>query len=357
MKRIFALTLVLCALLCACKTQEPVEETTETTLYTTEATTTVETEPPVVYRHPLTGEALETPWTGRVTAVVINNLKQALPQHGISDAELFYEIETEGGITRMLALYSDLTGIDKIGPVRSTRTFMNNTAMAYDAPLIHCGGSVPGIKGGFDDSGNVIENWNHINQQYNGGYFYRDKERSNNGYAYEHTLFTTGEMLMEGLADKGYDTPSQNLQDYGLVFAEEPALEGETANKITVTFKGGKTTTMEYNASKGVYEASQYGKAYVDGNNDARMAFRNVVVLYSPQWSIDDGFYYRSYYKLIGEGKGHMAVDGKIVPILWKRASLREPFTYTLEDGTPLEFGVGKSYFAVVTEKNIVAYE
>ena len=356
MKRIFALLLVLCSLLIACKSEEPAE-TTEATTEATTQTTTVETEPPVVYRHPLTGEVLDNPWFGRATAVVINNLKAALPQHGISGADIFYEIETEGGITRMLAIYSDLTGVDRIGPVRSTRTFMNNTAMAYDAPLIHCGGSVPGIKGGYDDSGNVIDNWNHINQQYNGGYFYRDKERYSAGYNYEHTLFTTGEMLMEGLADKGYDVASETLRDYGLQFTEEPVINGETANKVTITFRGGKTTTMDYNAEKGVYEVSQYGKAYVDGNNDVRMAFRNVVVLYSPQWFIDDGAYYRSYYKLVGEGVGHMAVDGEIVPIKWTRPSLKEPFTYTLEDGTPLEFGTGKSYFAVVVESKTVAYE
>ena len=356
MKRIFALFLVLCLLLCGCQGEAPAE-TTETTLNTTEATTTVETEPPVVYRHPLTGEVLDNPWIGRVTAVVINNLKDAMPQHGISDADVFYEIETEGGITRMLALYSDLTGVGKIGPIRSTRTFMNNVAMAYDAPIMHCGGSVPGIKGGFDDSGNTIDNWNHINQQYNGAYFYRDKDRSKAGYSYEHTLFTTGEKLLEGLADKGYDVASQTLQDYGMVFTEEPAIQGETAKTVEITFRGQHTTTMTYNAAKGVYEASQYGKAYVDGNNDKRMAFRNVVVLYSPQWFISDGAYYRSYYDLIGEGKGHMAVVGQIVPILWERPSLREPFTYTLEDGTPLEFGVGKSYFAVVVDTKPVTYQ
>jgi len=311
----------------------------------------------VLYRHPLTGAPLEEPWFGRVTAVVINNLKEAMPQHGISDADILYEIETEGGITRMLGLYTDLASVDRIGPIRSTRTYMNNTAMAYDAPIIHCGGSVPGLKGCFDDSGSTIKNWNHINQQYNGAYFYRDKDRSKNGYAYEHTLFTTGEKLLAGLADKGYGEASENLLEYGLQFTDEPVIEGETANTVVITFRGGKTTTMTYNASTGVYEASQYDKEYVDGNNDVRMAFRNVVVLYSPQWFISDGYYQRSYYDLIGEGKGHMAVDGKIVPILWTRPSLREPFSYTLEDGTPLEFGAGKSYFSVVTEKKTVSYE
>lgn len=359
MKRIFALFLVLCLFLCACGGSSA-DETTETTLNTTETTqetTTEPTEPPVLYRHPLTGAPLDNPWYGRVTAVVINNLKQAMPQHGISDADVFYEIETEGGITRMLGLFTDLASVDRIGPIRSTRTYMNCTAMAYDAPIIHCGGSVPGIKGCYDDSGNTIKDWNHINQQYNGAYFYRDKERSQNGYAYEHTLFTTGEMLLKGLEDKGYDAASENLLDYGLQFVDEPVIEGEAAKTVTVTFRGGKTTTMDYNADKGVYEASQYNKEYVDGNNDVRMAFRNVVVLYSPQWFIDDGYYYRSHYDLIGSGKGHMAVDGKIVPILWERPSLREPYSYTLEDGTPLEFGVGKSYFAVVSETKTVSYE
>jgi hypothetical protein len=61
---------------------------------------------------------------------MINNLKEALPQMGISEAKILYEILAEGGITRHLAIYNDYNDIAEIG---STRRFCENqvTENAY----------------------------------------------------------------------------------------------------------------------------------------------------------------------------------------------------------------------------------
>ena len=40
----------------------------------------------------------------RPVAVMINNIKAALPQYGISQADLMFECIVEGGITRMMAV-------------------------------------------------------------------------------------------------------------------------------------------------------------------------------------------------------------------------------------------------------------
>ena len=134
MKRIFSLLLVITLLLAGCGKQEPAPEAapvTEPTAPATEATepTTEATEPPteepteaIVYRNPLTGEVLEAPFEGQITAVVFNNHKKCLPQHGQTDADIFYEVEVEGSITRCLGLFTDLEDAPKIGPIRSVRT-------------------------------------------------------------------------------------------------------------------------------------------------------------------------------------------------------------------------------------------
>lgn len=363
MKRLIPLLLALSLLLCACG--KPAEETTAaTTEATTEATTKATTEAtteattaPVTIRHPLTGEALDAPFTGRATAIAINNLVDALPQYGVSQADMLYEIETEGGITRMLAIFSDFTDVGSIGPVRSNRSFFNNVAVSYDAPVIHCGGSPGGLNGWYDSSGDVISNWEHINEQFNGSYFFRDKNRLSQGYAMEHTLFTNGELIPKGLEAKGYNKTYEEGTDYGLTFDEEVDLAGDAANTVTVTFRGGKTSSMTYDEASGLYQMSQYGSAYNDAGNGQRMSFRNVLVLYAEQWQINDGQYYRSYYDLIGSGKGHLAIGGKIVPINWERPTLRDHFSYTLEDGTPVTLGVGHSYVGIVADSRTVAYE
>lgn len=62
-------------------------------------------------RNPLTGEETEKDISGNCpVAVMLNNIKQALPQSGNSKADFFFEIPEEGGITRIMALYQDIIG-------------------------------------------------------------------------------------------------------------------------------------------------------------------------------------------------------------------------------------------------------
>lgn len=355
MKRIISLLVITCLLLCACgaapeETVAPTttQQPTETTEAPTEATTipTV-TEPPVANVNPLTGETLDSVYTGRPTAIVINNIKACLPQYGISEADMIYEIETEGGITRLLAIFTDLDGIKSIGPVRSARTFFSNVAASYNVPLVHCGGSPASLRGNYDQN-NKLSNWDHIDQMSNGSYFYRDSARRSQGYAVEHTLFTTGEDMIKALADKNLATITEAGVSYGLQFSDNVALSGEAAAKVTVTFRGKKTTTLTYDAETGLYKAAQYGKSHVDAGADKTLTYKNVLVLFSEQSRANDGLYTRSYYDLLGEGEGYFACNGQMIPIKWARSTPTDPFAYTMEDGTPLTLGVGTSYVAVV---------
>lgn len=360
MKRILALLLVLCLMLCACgkkqpdPTQEPTTESTTqpTTQETTEATTVPETEPPVLYRHPLTGAPLDAPWNGQAVAVMINNLKNAMPQKGISQADIFYEIEVEGDITRCLAVFTDLSKAGDIGPVRSARTYFNSVAVSYDAPLIHCGGS-PGLAlaGRYGESYDTIANWEHIDAD--SAHFYRDRDRYNSGYAWEHTLFTTGELLQKALDVYKYNTPKE--QTFGLQFDDDAVLSGEKAEEITIKFKGGKKTILTYDGANEYYKINIHGTEHIDGNTNKPVTFKNVIALYTKQWYADSSGH--KFYNTIGSGEGYAAIGGKIVPITWNREGLRTPYTYTLADGTPLTLDVGTTYIAIVGIKNPIAYK
>ena len=360
MKRKVALLFALCLMLCACGKKKPdptqastTESTTqETTQETTEATTVPETEPPVLYRHPLTGAPLEAPWNGQAVAVMINNLKKAMPQKGISQADIFYEIEVEGDITRCLAVFTDLSKVADIGPIRSARTALNIVAASYDAPLVHCGGS-PGLAlaGRYSDSNDKIANWEHIDAD--SAHFYRDRDRYNNGYAWEHTLFTTGELLQKALNAYKYNTPTDKT--FGLQFNEDVSLNGEDAEEITITFKSKKKTVLTYDASVGQYKLNMHGSEHIDGNTGKPVTFKNVIAIYTKQWYYSDGMH--KIYETIGSGEGYAAIGGKIVPIKWSRESLRTPYTYTLADGTPLTLDVGTTYIALVGIKNPIAYK
>lgn len=373
MKRTLALLMSLCLLLCGCQSQPEQKETTaqttaaaaETTAAataepTTEPTTgpteepaaeptSAPTEPPILYRHPLTGEALEAPFGERPVAVVINNIRQAQPLHGIGEADILYEITAEGGgsITRCLAVFTDLEKAEKVGSIRSARTYLIDLARAHDAVLVHCGGS----EYAYDELKQT--GWDNLDQMYNGSYFYRDTARQNSGYAFEHTLFAKGEKLLEGIAKKKYDTDFD--REVTAVFAEDATPDGESAATIEIGFyKNGKRTVLEYDRTAGVYYAQQkwrnssgnysYTGAFADKNTGETLPFENVFILYMKTTS--DG--YRMFTEQVGSGEGYYACGGKIVPIKWSRESTDSPFVYTLTDGTPLTQGIGKTYVGIL---------
>jgi len=353
MKRTFALILALSLLLCACGSK-PAETTVPTTAPETTAPaettvppttvppTTEPTEAPPVDTNPLTGEALEEVTALRPYAIMINNLVKAVPQCGISKADMIYEIIAEGSVTRFMAIFHDLSDVDVIGPVRSVRPYFFRVAQHYGAVLSSAGGS--------DEAIDLIkkEGYDYLNGIAGAGSaFYRDEwRRSNRGF--EHSLMTTGEKLMKAAEKAGIETAMEAV-DYGFRFTDETMTTGETANEITVWFySNGKKTVMNYDETTGLYAMTQHGAASVDGNDDTPITFRNVLVLEADSHVKDKKGHLEV--QMTGTGKGYYARDGKIIPIQWSRESNSAHYVYTDLDGNPISFGVGKTYVAITPD-------
>ena len=363
MKRLFALILAVSLMLCACgskpaettapPTTVPVTtappETTAPPPETTVPPTTEATEPAPADINPLTGEALEAANDSRPTAIMINNLNKALPQCGISKADILYEIVAEGSVTRFMAIFHDLSDVGVIGPVRSVRPYFFRVAQHYGAILSSAGGSEEAI--------NLISNqkYDYLNGIAGAGSaFYRDDwRRENKGF--EHSLMTTGEKLMNA-AEKAKITTTMENADYGFRFTAEPMTAGESASQITVWFyKNGKKTVMDYDETSSTYWMSQHGVSTVDGNDDSPVGFRNVVVLEADTHVKDKQGHLET--QMTGTGKGYYARDGKIIPITWSRESNSAHYVYTDEAGNPISFGVGKTYVAIVPDGSPLSFK
>lgn len=95
--------------------------------------------PTPVVANPLNGLLVPPPDVAhRVAAVMIDNFPDARPQNGLHDADIVYEVEAEGGITRYLALFLS-TAAAEVGPVRSARTYFVDLARPYDPYFAHAG--------------------------------------------------------------------------------------------------------------------------------------------------------------------------------------------------------------------------
>ena len=335
------------------ETTVPPTTVPETTAEPTTVPTTVpETTAPVVidypYSNPLTGEGQMEEQMNRPYAVVINNIKAALPHHGVSQADIIYEMLAEGGITRCLAIFTDISDVEKLGSVRSARTYFIDLAKAYDAILVHAGGS----EYAYDEF--AKSGWAHLDGiQGASKYFYRDQARLSKGVAKEHTLFTSGEKVLAAAEARKLKTVRDEAMDYGLTFSENVDLAGDAANKVTLNFTKKRETVMTYNPETGLYEGYQQGGDYIDGNTGETMTFKNVIVLHARTSS--DG--YRMFADLIGTGNGYFACNGEMVAIKWSRKSAKQPFVYTLKDGTPIELGIGTTYVGILPNTSSVDFE
>lgn len=171
------------------------------------------TESPYIGINPLTGEGgYNTDAYGkRPVAVMVNNLKDSLPQYGIEQADIIYELPVEGGITRLMAVYADYTNVPDICSVRSCRYYYPLLCLGMDAVYCHWGADQTIALDTLNRTG-----IDHIDGGYEKTLFYRDEERVGK-YASEHTGYLKGSELPEKIAEKGFRTDIDELYS-GTIF-------------------------------------------------------------------------------------------------------------------------------------------
>lgn len=354
-----ALALLLTFLLCACGSTPAASAPDESAVSTLAPgdISLLPDEPAVLYTNPLTGEPTEEDISqNRPVAIMLNNLKKALPQHGVADADLIYEVCAEGGITRMMAVFQSVDGVGDLGSVRSSRPYYVELAAGLDAIYIHAGGS-DGAYAAIKEYG--VFNIDGVNGPYAGTMFWRDAQRRKTA-GLEHSLFTgdsrINDLLSGALAAKrqtheeGYSLP--------LTFTEDgtPA-DGQAAGTVRVKFSNNKTGVFTYDAAQNAYLVSQHGAPYVDGNTNEQVAVTNVLVVMTDISIIPKDTEGRLDVDLVGSGSGWFACGGKYVPITWTKASPTAPLTFFTADGQPLTLGVGSSYINIIGSDDPVAFQ
>ena len=159
--------------------------------------------------NPLTGLAKADDWPEgmRPLAVMLDNVQAALPQRGLQSADLVYEMVTEGGITRLMAVYSDYTSMPEVGPVRSARDQHVQLMFPLGAMYLHVGGST---------YAKALLSQYHYEAKSLDGYFQAgalelDAQR-NLTAAIEHCWFTSGELFSQAAAQYRLDTEMDDPQ-------------------------------------------------------------------------------------------------------------------------------------------------
>lgn len=342
-KRLLALTILGVAALSVfgCKKEEPATtEVVTTEEVTTEEATTEDPHKGEFYNE-LTGEWSTDYVPKRPIAIMINNIIDALPSSSTQKADIIYECMVEGGITRIMPIFSEYDDIEKLGSVRSARHYYINIANEYDAIYFCYGQSAPAKKilnKGAIDAVNGLT--------YDAGY-YRDNSR-----VAPHNVYTTSEKIKKGIEDFGYSVEYSENHEKVLSFNESDTdLEnGSVANTVHVSFGSYMKPYFVYNTDKGVYERYEYGKAQVDnmaeeGNNI--LTFKNVIIQQSAYECINPKNDLQELTQ-VGSGEGYYCTNGKAIPIKWEKADKKSKTKYYTEDGEELLLNPGKTWISII---------
>jgi len=122
---------------------------------------------------------------------------------------------------------------------------------------------------------------------------------------------------------------------------------GSNANQIIARLSTGKSSTFIYDAEKGTYHMHQYNRDFIDANDDSRPGFTNVLILKTSVTNIQGDASGRLNITTTGSGDGYFINGGKYIEISWSRSTVSSPFHYTLRNGAPLEFGIGKTFICI----------
>jgi len=297
---------------------------------------------PTTVPAPLTG-ALVTPDVARrhPIAVMIDDLRAARPQSGLSLVDVVWHAPAEGGIPRYMAIFQ--TNLpEAIGPVRSSRYYYITWAAEWRAIYAHSGGSPQALevlraKG----SGQYVYNADEF--RWGGRYFHRITAR----FA-PHNVYTDGATLRKLGSRIGADDGTYKP---AWLFAPDASLQSRPAGSTIHVVYPANVIDYRYDRASNTYRRSVTGESkQTDAATDKEVAPKNVVVMLMSFGPLNDGHpgKKRLEAKVVGSGKAWIATNGKTIVGTWKKSSVTGPTRFYDKSGKQVTLTVGQTFIQVM---------
>ena len=285
----------------------------------------------------LTGEMtdLAIAWR-RPVAIMISNDKAALPHYGINHAGVIYEAPVEGGMNRFMAVIEDYDNLERIGSVRSCRTYYTFFAREFEAVYAHFGQSVFARP--------YLEKMEHLNGIEGKGSvaFYRTKDKKA-----PHNAYASGERIQKAIEAMGYsqEYPESYTGHYRFSKKEYPVM---LENGFSAAFvRPGYVMNdpwFEYNADDGLYYRFQYGGPH--NGDEGQLTAKNIIFQYCG-WK----YYSSSEYLDIdvhSPGLGYYFTNGRGERLTWTKGSADAVTKYYDESGQEILLNPGSTWICII---------
>jgi len=296
----------------------------------------------------------------RPICVSVNNITQCLPQKGLSQCDILFEIETEGGITRTMALFADTRDVELIGSVRSLRNQFMELVYPFDPIIVHIGTSV------FADAAIAENNFRTLDANIFRTAIWRDPARIGK-YNSEHTYFTSASLIENGIEATQMRTASDNTNS-AFNFVEEGTkttpLSG-SCSRITWDFSPGYDGDFRYDEETEMYEAWQHSNQRYDANNAEMLEFENVFVVIAHRDVYPGSESYAGglpKYDYTTGGVAYYVSNGAYEKCIWVKGDYSSTLSFyhgteedlatkSINELEEMEVNTGRSYIAVVREE------
>lgn len=288
----------------------------------------------------------------RPITVMIPNTKTAA-QYGISQADVLYECNVEGSITRLMALFQDWSDFDRLGNIRSCRDYYVYWSFEWDAFYIHYGGPfyIDEVINRYDTED--IDGLSSSN-------FWRAKDT---GSSTDNAYLDT-EGILADINKHGYSLSYRNgyadAQHYRFAPHNSPNTldqysDAMVANRIDMSPTYPVTNCyFVYNSETGLYDRYQHLSGASDGPhvdlaNGQQLSFKNVLIQ-NTYFEVRDKKGYLAFQCIDSTRDGWYFTNGKGIHVTWAKASDYGATRYYDDFGNEIELNTGKTMVCIVED-------
>jgi hypothetical protein len=272
-------------------------------------------------RSPFTGEPVSS--LNRVLAVKIDNVVLARPQTGLPRADIVYVLPVEGGLSRLMAVFSSHYP-PVVGPVRSAREDDLQLLRQFGRPAFAYSGATPRLLPYIHRTARIVDLYAGRTSGY-----YRDLRRAAPYNLYAHTR----QLLAQAPG-------ASAAHDIGFRFGPPPP-GGKVTRSVPVSYPAA-SFRFTWSAAKERWLVTMDGRPAVSSGG-VRLSAATVVIQHTTvRTSRFKEYGFRPpYAESAGSGTTLVLRDGRAWAGHWSRPTANGGTTFATASGQPMTFAPG----------------